>query len=182
MGTGTFSELVESGIDFSALLKKDEEDEENKTENECDRINEEIKSAEKLNEITLINKNVNDHRKFQPDYLSRSLDPKLSLLQDSIKEDQDSDLDPLVDSSGTKVMAKLSQSMHSLSGRRVNSGTKKSHFLEPSRSRSHLLNPTRSIDRMAHGVGSTMSLGSLDEHIAVRYFDPTGIFENLYCS
>ncbi len=166
LGTGTFSELVESGIDFSALLKKDEEEDE--VANECDRINEEIKSSDKLNEITLINKTVNDYRKFQPDYLSKSLDPKFSLLHDSIKEDQDSDLDPLVDSSGSKVKAKLSQSMHSLSGRKVSSGTKKSHLLEPARS--HLLNPTRSYDAMAHGIGSTMSLGSLDEHIAVSYF------------
>ena len=143
---GTYNELLDSGIDFAALLKKDDD---NDTKENCTET-----SPEKTETPNLRHKNLLGVKELNS-YLSQSYDPSRTLLKDSIRESEDREKLMEPDVKVELKKSRLSKSLHSLSGRNTDRNSMKV------RSR---ISVVKSVDNLAHGIGSTLSL---DDHICV---------------
>ena len=144
---GTYSELLESGIDFAALLKKDNDNDRKETYTDTDPAKTEMINLKHKNTLDL--KELNSH-------LSQSYDPSGMLLEDSIHESEDREKLMELDVKVDLKKSRLSKSLHSLSGRNTDRNLMKV------RSK---MSVVKSVDNLAHGIGSTLSL---DDHICVR--------------
>lgn len=137
---GTYNELLKSGIDFAALLKKDKD-------NETEEARSLVETGDTKQRKLFNTKELNN-------CLSQSYDPS-TLLGHPRCESEDSDA--LIDSD-VKISlkrSKISKSLHSLSGRTADKSVKKARSQ---------ISIVKSVDNLALGVGSTLSL---DDHIAV---------------
>ena len=133
---------MDSGVDFAALLKKDEESgsKENPIAN--------MKTSDVKSKDLLKVKEIGG-------YLSQSYEPSRMLLDNSVYESEDQQ--SLMDSDVRVELKKsrLTKSLHSLSGRNIGRNT---------RAADSQISIVKSIDSLAHGIGSTLSL---DDHITV---------------
>ena len=146
---GTYHELLDSGIDFAALLKKDEDND--TKENYTDT------GPDKTEMSNVRHKNLLDVKESNS-YLSQSYDPSRTLLKDSIHESEDREKLMESDVKVELKKSRLSKSLHSLSGRNTD------RSLMKVRSQ---MSVVKSVDSLAHGIGSTLSL---DDHICVRIY------------
>ena len=140
---GTYSELLESGIDFAALLKKDSDNDRTDTD------------PDKTETLNLKHKNTLDLKELNS-HLSQSYDPSRMLLEDSIRESEDREKLMELDVKVDLKKSRLSKSLHSLSGRNTDRNLMKVRSQ---------MSVVKSVDSLAHGIGSTLSL---DDHICVR--------------
>ena len=149
LGIGTYNELLNSGIDFAALLQRDEKEEECAKEGEIKEF-----SVNGKEMVTLKSRSRGDVKQFNT-YLSKSYDPSGTLLENSVRESED--CDPLMDSDDKTELpkSKLYKSLHSLIGSNIDGSSEKAHTG---------ISIVKSVDNLAHGIGSTISL---DDHISV---------------
>ena len=156
---GTYSELLDSGIDFAALLKREEDEDD--------------KKGESLDEIKLVEsemseqtpKNLLNIKQFDS-YLSKSYDPSGTILENCTQEIESRvPLEPDIKVDLKK--SKLSKSLHSLSGLHADRNLRKARSQ---------ISIVRSVDNLSHGMGSTLSL---DDHILVSILPNYGENTNL---
>ena len=145
---GTYNELVDSGIDFAALLKKDEDEKDTKDEKFS-----EIKLDGK--EMTIPKPKYFLNIKQFDSYLSKSYDPSGALLENSTQESESRGLLLEPDIKVELKKSKLSKSLHSLSRLHSDRNLKKA---------CSQISVVKSMDNLALGIGSTLSL---DDHISV---------------